>query len=140
MATRKYQQMSVLIMSTTAFTVCFAVWMLFAVIGIPIKEVLGLNETQFGLLAATPVLTGSLIRLPLGMLTDKFGGRIVFFVLMLCTVLPIYLIGEATAYWQLLLAGLFVGFAGWPSMSGAKNTNQANGIRNTTTAKKSFIV
>jgi len=92
MATRKFQQMSVLIMSTTAFTVCFAVWMLFAVIGIPIKEVLALNETQFGLLAATPVLTGSLIRLPLGMLTDKFGGRIVFFVLMLCTVLPIWLI------------------------------------------------
>ena len=78
MATRKFQQMSVLIMSTTAFTVCFAVWMLFAVIGIPIKEVLALNETQFGLLAATPVLTGSLIRLPLGMLTDKFGGSIVF--------------------------------------------------------------
>ena len=48
MATRKFQQMSVLVMSTTAFTVCFAVWMLFAVIGIPIKEVLALNETQFG--------------------------------------------------------------------------------------------
>ena len=109
MATRKFQQMSVLIMSTTAFTVCFAVWMLFAVIGIPIKEVLALNETQFGLLAATPVLTGSLIRLPLGMLTDKFGGRIVFFVLMLCTVLPIWLIGHATEYWQFLVAGLFVG-------------------------------
>ena len=65
MATRKQQQLSVLIISTSAFTVCFAVWMLFAVIGIPIKAMLMLNETQFGLLAATPVLTGSLIRLPL---------------------------------------------------------------------------
>lgn len=99
-------------MSTLAFTVCFAVWMMFAVIGIPIKELLQLNETQFGLLAATPVLTGSLIRLPLGMWTDRFGGRVVFFLLMLATVVPIYLIGNATEYWQFLVAGLFVGLAG----------------------------
>ena len=90
------QQISVVSSSTVAFTVCFAVWMMFAVIGIPIKKTLGLNETQFGLLAATPVLTGSLIRLPLGMWTDKFGGRIVFFILMLSTVVPIWMIGEAT--------------------------------------------
>lgn len=99
-------------MSTMAFTVCFAVWMMFAVIGIPIKKMLDLNETQFGLLAATPVLTGSLIRLPLGMWTDRFGGRIVFFLLMLSTVAPIYLISYATEYWQFLVAGLFVGLAG----------------------------
>jgi NNP family nitrate/nitrite transporter-like MFS transporter len=86
--------------------------MMFAVIGIPIKTTLHLNETQFGLLAATPVLTGSLIRLPLGMLTDKFGGRSVFFVLMLSTVVPIYLISYATAFWQFLVLGLFVGVAG----------------------------
>lgn len=106
------QKWSVLGGSTLAFTVCFAIWMMFAVIGIPIKQELGLNETQFGLLAATPVLTGSLIRLPLGMWTDKFGGRIVFFVLMLITVVPIWLIGEATEYWQFLVLGLFVGLAG----------------------------
>jgi NNP family nitrate/nitrite transporter-like MFS transporter len=103
---------SVLTASTVSFTVCFAIWMMFAVIGIPIKQSLGLNETQFGLLAATPVLTGSLIRLPLGMWTDKFGGRIVFFVLMLVTVVPIWMIGEATEYWQFLVLGLFVGLAG----------------------------
>jgi NNP family nitrate/nitrite transporter-like MFS transporter len=98
--------------STVAFTVCFAIWMMFAVIGIPIKALLQLNETQFGLLAATPVLTGSLVRLPLGMWTDRFGGRIVFFLLMLCCVLPIWFIGEATQYWQFLVLGLFVGLAG----------------------------
>ena len=112
MATQRQQQLSVLIMSTAAFTMCFAAWMLFAVIGIPIKAQLGLNETQFGLLAATPVLTGALVRLPLGMLTDRLGGRLVFFLLMLSTVVPIYMIGEATAYWQFLVAGLFVGLAG----------------------------
>ena len=67
MTTLRTKQISVVSSSTVAFTVCFAVWMMFAVIGIPIKKTLGLNETQFGLLAATPVLTGSLIRLPLGM-------------------------------------------------------------------------
>jgi NNP family nitrate/nitrite transporter-like MFS transporter len=112
MATLKTKQWSVLTGSTLAFTICFAVWMMFAVIGIPIKKALGLNETEFGLLAATPVLTGSLIRLPLGMWNDRFGGRIVFFILMLSTVVPIWLIGEATQYWQFLVLGLFVGLAG----------------------------
>ena len=58
----------------------------------PDQAELGLNETQFGILVATPVLTGSLIRLPLGMWTDRFGGRIVFFILMLSTVIPIWMI------------------------------------------------
>ena len=59
MATQTQKQISVLSMSTLAFTVCFAVWVMFSIIGIPIKANLGLNETQFGLLAATPILTGS---------------------------------------------------------------------------------
>jgi len=108
----KRRQLSVLISSTFAFTICFAVWMMFAVLGIPIKNKLGLNDTQFGLLAAMPVLSGSLIRVPLGIWTDRFGGRIVFFVLMLVSVAPIYLISSATAYWHFLVLGLFVGLAG----------------------------
>ena len=110
MFTRK--QLSVVSSSTFAFTICFAIWMMFAVIGIPIKAKLGLNETEFGLLTAMPVLSGSLIRLPLGMLTDKLGGRIVFFILMLACVVPIWFIGDATEYWQFLVLGLFVGLAG----------------------------
>ena len=112
MAAQVKKQLSVLASSTIAFTICFAVWMMFAVIGIPIKKTLGLNETEFGILVAMPVLTGSLIRLPLGMWTDKIGGRVVFFILMLSTVLPIYLIGYATKYWHFLVLGLFVGVAG----------------------------
>lgn len=108
----RVRQGLVLGMSTLAFTVCFMVWMMFAVLGVPIKDLLQLNETQFGLLAATPVLTGSLVRLPLGLLTDRFGGRSVFFLLMLACVAPLYLISHATAYWQFLVLGLFVGLAG----------------------------
>jgi len=112
MASQTYKAWSVVVASTAAFTVCFMVWMMFAVIGIPIKQMLQLNETQFGLLVAMPVLTGSLIRVPVGMWTDKFGGRIVFFVLMLSTVIPIFLISRATEFWHFLLISLFVGVAG----------------------------
>ena len=112
MASKGRQQIGVLASSTFAFTICFAVWMIFAVLGIPVKTQLGLNETEFGLLAATPVLTGSLVRVPLGIWTDRFGGRIVFFLLMLSTVLPIWLLAYATAYWHFLVLGLFVGLAG----------------------------
>lgn len=108
----KNKQLSVLVSSTFAFTICFAIWMMFAVLGIPLKTQLGLNETQFGLLAATPVLTGSLVRVPLGIWTDRFGGRVVFFWLMMVCVAPIYLIGYATEYWHFLVLGLFVGLAG----------------------------
>ncbi len=103
---------SVLIVSTLAFTVCFMVWMMFGVIGIPIKKALNLNATEFGLLTATPVLTGSLIRVPLGIWTDKYGGRIVMAILMACTVPAIWLMAYATEYWHFLAIGLFVGLAG----------------------------
>ncbi|MDP2783638.1 MAG: nitrate/nitrite transporter [Sulfurimicrobium sp.] len=112
MASQQYKAWSVVTASTLAFTVCFMIWMMFAVIGIPIKKMLDLNETQFGILIAMPVLTGSLIRVPLGMWTDKFGGRIVFFILMLSTVIPIFMISQATEFWHFLVTGLFVGIAG----------------------------
>jgi NNP family nitrate/nitrite transporter-like MFS transporter len=110
--TQARKRISVLVASTLAFTVCFMVWMMFGVIGIPIKKALDLNATQFGILTATPVLTGSLIRVPLGMWTDKYGGRIVMFLLMLSTVVPIWLISYATQFWHFLALGLFVGLAG----------------------------
>ena len=112
MATQRARQLSVLIASTLAFTICFMVWMMFGVIGIPIRKALDLSATQFGILTATPVLTGSLVRVPLGMWTDKYGGRIVLFLLMLATVVPIWLISYATQFWHFVVLGLFVGLAG----------------------------
>lgn len=103
---------SVLIVSTLAFAVCFMVWMMFGVIGIPIKKMLNLSSTQFGLLTAMPVLTGSLVRVPLGIWTDRYGGRIVMALLMAATVPAIWMMGYATEYWHFLVIGLFVGLAG----------------------------
>src|SRR3546814_2162715 len=79
------QQNQALCLSTFAFTICFAVWTIFAIIGIEIKQELGLNDTQFGLLVGTPILTGSLVRLLLGVWTDQYGGRIVFALTMLAS-------------------------------------------------------
>ena len=103
---------AVLFASTLAFMVCFAVWMMFGVIGIPLKETLGLNNTEFGLLASTPVLLGAVMRLPLGIWTDRFGGRIVMTVLLLAAALPVWLVSYATQYWQLLAIGLLLGVVG----------------------------
>lgn len=98
--------------STFAFTICFAVWMMFSILGIPLKAQLHLTNAEFGLIAATPVLTGSLARVPLGIWTDRVGGRIVFFATMLSTVVPIWLVSYATQLWHFLVLGLFVGLAG----------------------------
>ena len=111
-ASNRRTAISVLVVSTLAFTVCFMVWMMFGVIGIPLKKQLGLSATQFGLLTATPVLTGSVVRVPLGIWTDRFGGRIVLFITMLLCVVPIWLMSYATEYWHFLVLGLFVGLAG----------------------------
>ncbi|MGH7082373.1 MAG: MFS transporter [Acetobacteraceae bacterium] len=102
----------VLLVTTWAFVVCFAVWMMFGVTGIPISKELGLDSTQFGLLTATPLLSGALLRLPLGIWADRFGGRIVMFALLLLSAVPVWVSGYATALWQLLLFGLPLGLVG----------------------------
>ncbi len=106
------QQTKNLAISTVAFTVCFAVWTIFSIIGIKIKQNLGLNDSQFGLLVATPILTGSLSRIFLGIWTDQFGGRIVFFCLMITTAIAVWLLSTVSSYEMYLLAALGVGFAG----------------------------
>ena len=85
-------------MSTIAFTVCFAVWTIFAIIGVRIKQELGLNETQFGLLVGTPILTGSLVRIVLGVWTDRYGGRLVYTLTMLAAALATFLLSYAHTY------------------------------------------
>ena len=112
MKSENYKRYSVLVSSTVSFTVCFMIWMMLAVIGVPIRKQLGLMEAQFGVLTTIPVLSGSLVRVPLGILTDKYGGRILLFLLMLASVPFIFLMQFATEYWQFLAIGLIMGLAG----------------------------
>ncbi|WP_157017844.1 MFS transporter [Mesorhizobium xinjiangense] len=101
-----------LTMSTIAFTVCFAVWTIFSIIGVRIKDELGLSETQFGLLVGTPILTGSLVRMMLGIWTDRYGGRLVYTATMLAAAVCAFLLSYAHTYEMMLLAALGVGVAG----------------------------
>ncbi|BBD36774.1 MFS transporter [Aminobacter sp. Y103A] len=101
-----------LAISTIAFTVCFAVWTIFSIIGVRIKQELGLSETQFGLLIGTPILTGSLVRIVLGVWTDRFGGRLVYTATMLAAAIATFLLAFAQTYTQMLIAALGVGLAG----------------------------
>ena len=101
-----------LIASTIAFTACFAVWTIFSIIGIRIKYEIGLSDTQFGLLVATPILTGSLTRLFLGIWTDQYGGRLVFTLLMLVSSLCTWSLTYADDYYQCLIAALGIGLSG----------------------------
>ncbi len=101
-----------LTLSTIAFTACFAVWTIFSIIGVEIKSQLGLSEFQFGILVATPVLTGSLSRLILGVWTEKYGGRIVFTTQMLLTAAATWMLTWVSTYPMYLLTALGIGLAG----------------------------
>ena len=98
--------------STAAFTVCFAAWTIFSILGVQVKRDLGLNDFEFGLLVGTPILTGSLIRLVLGIWADQYGGRIVFTGVMLAAAVATFLLSFAYDYATFLLAALGVGIAG----------------------------
>src|SRR6476469_10680594 len=109
---RRGDQARSLWLSTIAFTVCFAGWTIFSIIGVQIKKDLGLNDTQFGLLVGTPILTGSRIRLMLGIWTDQYGGRTVYTAVMLSAAVATWLLTFAYDYPTFLLAALGVGIAG----------------------------
>lgn len=106
------EQRGALVSSTLAFTVCFAVWTIFSIIGLKIKGDLGLSDTQFGILVATPILTGSLSRVFLGVWADQYGGRIIFTLQMVATAFAVYLLTKVSTYPMFLLAALGVGLAG----------------------------
>lgn len=116
------EQYRALGLSTFAFTLCFAVWTIFSIIGIRISEELGLSDTQLGLLMATPILTGSISRIFLGIWTDRYGGRWVFGILMLVTSACVYLLTLATTYPMLLVGALGVGLAGGAFIVGVAYT------------------
>lgn len=111
-------------LSTFAFTVCFAVWTIFSIIGVKIKQELGLSDTQFGLLVATPVLTGSISRIFLGVWTEQFGGRVMFPLQMLITAVAVWLLTSVNTYEVFLLAALGLGLAGGSFIVGVAYVSQ----------------
>jgi NNP family nitrate/nitrite transporter-like MFS transporter len=100
-----------LILGTGAFAICFAVFGSVSAMMPIMKKTLGLDPVQVSIALAIPVLLGSLGRIPLGILTDRFGGRVIFSAVMACAIVPAALMGWVESYWQLLLCGFFIGIA-----------------------------
>ena len=98
--------------STIGFTLMFAVWLMFGILGKPIQEEFDLSATQLSWISALAVLNGSMWRLPAGMLTDRIGGRVVMTTMLALTAVPAFLVSRADSYGTLLLLAFLVGFAG----------------------------
>lgn len=102
----------VLTMATIAFTLMFAAWMMFGVLGLSIQEEFALTDVQLSLISSVAILNGSLWRLPLGILADRVGGKIVMTVLLVASSLFSFLVASATNYSMLLVLAFAVGLAG----------------------------
>jgi NNP family nitrate/nitrite transporter-like MFS transporter len=101
-----------LVLATVSFAICFGAWGLIGALAPHFRELFGLSTTQTALLIAIPVLLGSLARIPMGMLTDRLGGRIVFSMLMGLVAVAAFLAPVSSSYRGLLLAGFLLGVAG----------------------------
>jgi NNP family nitrate/nitrite transporter-like MFS transporter len=114
-ASLKNGQFQNLTLATLAFGISFWAWNMIAPLGVRYAEELGLSATQKSMLVATPVLVGSLGRILAGALTDRFGGRLMFTVLLVATapfVLLVAFAGSQGSYALLLLFGFFLGIGG----------------------------
>nr|MCU0279446.1 MFS transporter [Candidatus Nanopelagicales bacterium] len=102
----------VLVISTVGFTLMFAVWLMFGVLGIPIRKEFGLTDVQLSWITAVAILNGAIWRLPAGIIADRRGGRLVMTVMLAATAIPAYLVSTADNYVQLLIYAFLVGLAG----------------------------
>jgi NNP family nitrate/nitrite transporter-like MFS transporter len=101
-----------LALGTAAFGLCFAAWGLISAFAVRFRERLELSATETALLVAVPVVLGGLARLPMGIFTDRFGGRAVMSLLMAGVAVPVCLVPAAESYRILLVAAFFLGLAG----------------------------
>src|SRR5215813_12989058 len=101
-----------LALSTISFAVCFAAWGLISAFAPRFRESFHLSATQTAFLVAVPVLLGSLMRIVTGMLADRFGGRLIFTLLMMTVAVPAFLVPRVGSYQNLLVVGFFLGIAG----------------------------
>jgi NNP family nitrate/nitrite transporter-like MFS transporter len=100
-----------LVLGTGAFALCFAIFGSVSAMMPVLKKQFHLAPVQASIVMAIPVLLGSLGRIPLGLLTDRFGGRKVFSVTMALSIVAALMMGRVESYSQLLLFGFFTGIA-----------------------------
>src|SRR5215472_1504174 len=99
-------------LGTISFTICFAAWGLISAFAPRFRDVFHLTESQTALLVAVPVLLGSLARIPMGILTDRFGARAIFAILMAAVAVPVWIVPQQSSYPGLLMVAFLLGMAG----------------------------
>src|SRR5689334_6700304 len=97
---------------TISFAICFAAWGLISAFAAAFRRELGLTAQSTAFLVAVPVILGSLARLPMGMLTDRFGGRLMFTILFVLVAAAAAIVPSAHDYNTLILYAFFIGLAG----------------------------
>jgi MFS transporter, NNP family, nitrate/nitrite transporter len=102
----------VLWLSTIAFTLLFAVWLMLGLLSIKIRPEFGLTDGQLYNLTLVAILAGSLLRFNFGVWTDQYGGRRVLTALLLFTVIPTFFVSQVSNYTQLLICAALFGVAG----------------------------
>jgi len=108
---RKASPSTQLTLGTGAFALCFAVFGTMSAMMPILSKQMHLTPLQKSIAVAVPVLLGSLGRIPLGMLTDRYGGRIIFSAVMFLSIIPAFLMGTVADYRHLILYGFFIGIA-----------------------------
>ncbi|WET01992.1 MFS transporter [Flavobacterium sp. YJ01] len=104
----------ILFLNTLAFTVCFACWTLNGVLVtfLADKGIINFTVIEIGWLLGIPILSGSIFRLPIGILTDKYGGKIIFSTLLLLCSIPLFLLPFANSFWSFAVLSFFFGLVG----------------------------
>jgi MFS transporter, NNP family, nitrate/nitrite transporter len=108
----------VLVVTTLGYIGCFAVWTIFAIIGVEIQRQFSLSDTEFGLVGGAPFLSGSLMRVVLGVWADRHGGRRLFLGVMIMAAVATWFVADAITFPTILAAGLGAGIAGGCSAAG----------------------
>lgn len=142
----------ILLLATFGMALSFMIWTVLSPIANEIEKMYNLSATETSILVAVPVILGSIMRIPLGILTERYGGRKVFTILLLFLLIPLIGAGFATSYYMLLVWGFFIGMAGssfavsitfvsrWTPKEKQGTALGINGMGNIGTALAGFIV
>jgi NNP family nitrate/nitrite transporter-like MFS transporter len=116
-------------MATVGFALTFWAWALLSPLGAHFKQTLGLTSFQQALIVAVPVIVGALGRIPVGALTDRYGGRLMFPIISFATIVPVLFLG-LVGYRSLpavLAGGFFLGWRGRRSRWGCRSSARGSG-------------
>ncbi len=126
--------------NTFAFTISFAAWVIFSVLTVPLATEYGLNHFEKGVLVSIPIFLGSVLRFPVGALTDRYGARVTFPAVMLVGAFAALAASFTSSYFQILICGLFLGLVGTSFIVGICSVSERTSLKKKGVALGVFAV